>query len=124
MAQPILVVLRSPDWGTRHQAAGFALTAAAFGHHVLVALAGPALRAWVDGTFDDGAPPEAAAHRVGSPRGMLDEGRRDLGLEVVACETEVRLAGLTPEAARPLLDALRSLPDQWRHAAAGQVVAF
>ena len=100
MNAPLLVLLRASDWGTRHQAVGLALTAAAFGHRVVVALSGEALRA------------------------MLDEGRRDLGVEVVACETEVRLAGLEPEAARRTLDALRSLPEQWRGAVEGRVLAF
>jgi hypothetical protein len=124
MNAPLLVLLRASDWGSRHQAAGLALTAAAFGHRVVVALAGDALRAWVEGGFDDGAPATATAARVGSLRGLLEEGRRDLGLEVVACETEVRLAGLEPEGARRALDALRSLPEQWRGAVEGRVVAF
>jgi peroxiredoxin family protein len=124
MPAPVLVLLRSPDWGSRHQATALALTAAAFGHRVVVALSGAALRAWVEGRFDEGAPAAAAGARVGSLRGMLDEGRRELELEVVACETEVRLAGLDPEAARRALDALRSLPEQWRGAVEGRVVAF
>ena len=124
MNAPLLVLLRASDWGARRQAVVLALTAAAFGHRVVVALSGEALRAWVEGGFDDGAPAAAAGARVGSLRGMLDEGRRDLELEVVACETEVRLAGLTPEAARRTLDGLRSLPEQWRGAVEGRVLAF
>jgi hypothetical protein len=101
-----------------------ALTAAAFGHPVVLALAGASLRAWVDGRFDEGAPASGAAARVGSLRAMLDEGRRDLGIEVVACDTEIALAGLDLEAARASLDAVRSLPEQWRGAAGGHVLAF
>jgi hypothetical protein len=55
---------------------------------------------------------------------MLEEGRRDLGVEVVACGTELELAGLDPEVVRPLLDAVRCLPDQWRAAGQGHVLAF
>ena len=46
---------------------------------------------------------------------MLEEARRDLGVEVVACDTELRLAGIDPEVARPALDAMRSLPDAVAH---------
>jgi peroxiredoxin family protein len=100
------------------------LTAAAFGHAVVVALSGEPLRAWVGGRFDDGAPAEAEGARVGSLASLLEEGRRDLGVEVVACDTELRLAGIDPDAARPFLDAIRSLPDQWRSAAEGHILAF
>ena len=62
--------------------------------------------------------------RVGSLPAMLEEGRRDLGVEVVACDTELRLAGIDPEAASPSLDAIRSLPEQWRAAAEGHVLGF
>jgi peroxiredoxin family protein len=55
---------------------------------------------------------------------MLEEGRRDLGMKVVACDTELRLVGIDPEEARPSLDAIRSLPEQWRSAAEGHVLGF
>jgi peroxiredoxin family protein len=121
---PVLVLLRSGDWGSRHQAVILAVTAAAMGDRVLVALSGPALRAWVEGRFDEGAPPEAAEARVGSLAGMLAEGRQGLGVRVVACATELQVAGLDPDRARAALDGLRSLPEQWSHASGGRVVAF
>ncbi len=124
MPKPCLILLGAPGWDARRRAASVALTAAAFGHPVTVALAGEPLRDWVDGRFDVGAPPGAEGARVGSLRDMLEEGRRDLGVEVVACDTELRLAGVDPERARPTLDALRSLPDQWRAAGQGHVLAF
>ena len=124
MGKPCLILLGGAGWDTRRRATSVALTAAAFGHPVLLALSGEPLRAWVEGRFDEGAPELAAAARVGSLREMLEEARRDLGVDVVACETELRLAGIDPEAARPSLDALRSLPDQWRTAGQGHVLAF
>ena len=124
MGVPVLVMLRSGDWRSRHQAVSLALTAAALGDRVVLALSGPALRAWVAGRFDEGAPPEAAGARVGSLAAMLAEGRQGLGLQVVACATEVQLASLDPERAREALDGLRSLPEQWGHASGGRVVAF
>jgi peroxiredoxin family protein len=124
MAAPVLLLLHSGEWGARQQAVALALTAAAFGDRVMVALSGPALLARVEGRFDDGAPASAGAARVGSLAAMLGEGRRDLGVEVVACDTAVRLAGLDPARARRHLDGLRSLPDQWAHGAAGRILSF
>ncbi|MEI7703852.1 MAG: hypothetical protein WCK73_04585 [Deltaproteobacteria bacterium] len=124
MGKPCLILLDGGSWNARRRAVSVALTAAAFGHPVVVALSGEAIRAWVSGRFDEGAPEEAVATRVGSLREMLEEGRRDLGVEVVACDTELRLAGLDVEAARPSLDAVRSLPDQWRATGQGHVLCF
>jgi hypothetical protein len=42
----------------------------------------------------------------------------------VACDTELRLAGLDPAEARVALDGVVGLPEQWRHAEAGRVLAF
>ena len=124
MKKPCLILLGGAGWDVRRRAVSVALTAAAFGHPVVVALSGEPLRAWVDGRFDDDAPPEAPEARVGSLAAMLEEGRRDLGVEVVACDTELRLIGIDPEEARPSLDAIRSLPEQWRAAAEGHVLGF
>ncbi len=124
MAVPCLILLGGAGWDARRRAVATALTAASFGHRVVVALSGEPLSAWVRGAFDEGAPPGAASARVGSLREMLDDGRRALGVEVVACDTELRLAGLDAEAARGALDAVRSLPEQWRFAADGHVLSF
>jgi peroxiredoxin family protein len=122
--KPCLILLGGEGWDARRRAVSVALTAAAFGHPVVVALSGAPLRAWIEGRFDEGAPPDATAARVGSLAALLGEGRRDLGVEVVACETELRLSGIDPAAALPLLDAVRSLPEQWRAAAGGHVLGF
>jgi peroxiredoxin family protein len=122
--KPCLILLGGAGWDVRRRAISVALTAAAFGHPVVVALSGEPLRAWHEGRFDDGASPDAAGARVGSLTAMLEEGRRDLGMKVVACDTELRLVGIDPEEARPSLDAIRSLPEQWRSAAEGHVLGF
>lgn len=124
MARPLVILLRSGDWAARYQAATLALTAAAFGDEVRLALFFEALAAWVEGRFDAGAPPEAAAAKVGSLTASLQEGRRDLGLRVVACDTAVRLAGLDPARAAAALDGVVGLPELWRIARAGQVLAL
>ncbi len=122
--KPCLILLDGAGWNARRRAVSLALTAGAFGHPVVVALSGEPLRAWIEGRFDDGMPAGADAARVGSLTLLLEEGRRDLGIEVVACDTELRLVGLDPESARPRLDAVRSLPEQWRGASEGHVVGF
>ena len=124
MARPLVILLRSADWGARYQAATLALTAAAFGDPVHLALFFEALTAWVDGRFDEGAPPEAGAARVGSLVASLDEGRRELGIRVVACDTAVRLAGLDPARAAAALDGIVGLPELWRLARDGQALAL
>jgi peroxiredoxin family protein len=123
VARPLVILLRSADWAARYQAATLALTAAAFGDAVHLALFFEALAAWVEGRFDEGAPPEAAAG-VGSLAASLDEGRRELGIKVVACDTAVKLAGLEPARAAAALDAIVGLPELWRLARAGQALAF
>lgn len=124
MARPLVILLRSADWTARYQATTVALTAAAFGDPVHLALFFEALTAWVEGRFDEGAPPEAAAARVGSLAASLEEGRRELGMRVVACDTAVRLAGLDPARAAAALDGIVGLPELWRLARAGQALAF
>ena len=124
MKKPCLILLGGAGWDVRRRAISLALTAAAFGHPVVIALSGEPLRAWVGGRFDHDASPEAAVARVGSLTAMVEEGRRDLGVELVACDTELRMIGVDPEEARSSLDAIRSLPEQWRAAAEGHVLGF
>ena len=64
MKKPCLILLGGAGWDVRRRAISVALTAAAFGHPVVVALSGEPLRAWLEGRFDDAAPPEAAGARV------------------------------------------------------------
>lgn len=124
MAAPLVIFLSSATWEARYQAATLALTAAAMGDPVHLALFFGALRAWVEGRFDEGAPPEAAASGVPPLRESLEEGRRHLQLRVVACDTAVRLAGLGPEVAARALDGIVGLPDLWRLARAGRALAL
>jgi len=124
MRRPVVLFLSGPGWEARYQAVVVAVSAAALGDTVTVALSFEPLRAWVEGRFDEGAPPGAAAARVPPLTETLGEARRELGLRVVACETAVRLAGLEPDAARAALDGLEPLPTLWRLAQAGRALAF
>lgn len=122
MKGPLVVFLQHGTWADRYQAVTLAVTAAALGDAVKVVLFFEALQLWVAGRFDEGAPPEAAAARVAGLAETLGEARRELGLEVVACDTAVRLAGLDPDAICTALDGIASLPSLWRSARDGQLV--
>ncbi len=121
---PLVVLLHRAAWADRYQAATLAVTAAALGEPVTLALFFDALRLWVEGRFDDGAPPEAAAARVAPLRESLQEARRELELEVVACDTAVRLAGLEPDAIRGEVDRIVTLPALWKAARDGRQVSI
>jgi peroxiredoxin family protein len=122
MSGRLVVLLHRASWPDRYQATTLAVTAAALGEPVTVALFFDALRLWVEGRFDEGAPPEAAGARVTSLRDALEESRRELGLEVVACETAVRLAGLDPAALGGAVDRVVTLPQLWREGMAGRQI--
>ncbi|OFX24034.1 MAG: hypothetical protein A2V77_08685 [Anaeromyxobacter sp. RBG_16_69_14] len=124
MAQPVVIFLHSAEWDARHLAVSLAITAAAFGDAVVLALFGAALRAFAEGRFGEGAPALAAAARVPPLDATLAEGRRDLGLRVVACDTALRLAGLEPRTVVPLFDEVMSLPSMWRLAQAGRALTL
>ena len=58
--------------------------------------------------------------RVASLRETLEEARRELGLEVVACDTAVRLVGLDPAALAGVVDRIVTLPQLWAEARDGR----
>jgi peroxiredoxin family protein len=121
---PVVLFLHRGAWADRYQATTLAVTAAALGDAVTVALFFEPLRLWVEARFDEGAPAEAAAAHVASLGATLEEARRDLGLRVVACDTAVRLAGLAPEAVRARVDAIETLPALWRAAQGGRALVI
>lgn len=122
--EPLVVFVHGAAWEARYQATTLAVTAAALGDPVTVALFFGPLRLWAEGRFDEGAPPEARTARVGSLRDALEEARRELGLRVVSCDTAIRLAGLDPDRIRPLLDDVATLTGLWRTAQGGRAVTL
>ncbi len=123
-SEPVVLFVHRGGWQDRYQATTIAVTAAALGDPVTVALFFEPLRLWVSSRFDEGAPPEAGAARVASLRESLEDARRELGLRVVACDTAVRLAGLVPDEIRAQIDAIATLPSLWRDAQAGRALVF
>lgn len=124
MSGAVVLFVHHGGWADRYQATTLAVTAAALGDRVQVALFFEPLRLWAAGRFDEGAPPEAAAARVVSLRDTLDEARRELGVEVVACDTAVRLVGLDPTALGGVLDRVTTLPQLWQAARDGRTVVI
>ncbi len=124
MTGPLVVFLHRGTWADRYQAVTLAVTAAALGERVTVALFFEPLRLWADGRFDEGAPSTAAAARVAPLREMLEEARRELDVELVACDTAVRLAGLDPAALGGILDRVVSLPELWKTAREGTQIVI
>lgn len=124
MEKTLVIFLRSADWDARHLAVSLAVTAAAFGESVHLALFGAALLSFLNSRFGEGAPASAAGARVPPLEATVAEGRRDLGLRVVACDTALRLEGLDPRAAVPPLDEVVSLPSLWRLARSGRALSL
>jgi peroxiredoxin family protein len=121
---PVVFFLHRGSWADRYQAVTLAVTAAALGDRVTLALFFEPLRLWVGGRFDEGAPAEASAARVASLAATLAEARADLGLRVVACDTAIRLAGLDPDTVRDALDGVEPLTGLWRAARDGRAVVI
>ena len=124
MTGPVVVFLHRGAWADRYQAVTLGVTAAALGERVIFALFFEPLRLWVEGRFDEGAPPEAAAARVAPLRETLEEARRELEVEVVACDTAVRLAGLDPAELEGVLDRIATLPQLWQAAREGRGIVI
>lgn len=122
MKRPVVVFLQRGAWADRYQAVTLAVTAAALGDEVIVALFFEPLRLWVEGRFDEGAPAEAEAARVVSLRETLEAARKELGVEVVACDTALRLVGLDPAALGSALDGVVGLPSLWKSARDGRAI--
>jgi len=130
VARRIVLHLHGPSFAHRYQIASHAIAAAAAGDRVLVVLWFDALARWVRGGFDlplDGEDAAIAARHRGlglpPPGEMLAEARA-LGARLVACETAVRLAGLSPAEARARVDDLPGLQEILAEATEADLVLY
>lgn len=132
MAGRVVIFLSSVGFEATWQATSIGVTAAAMGDEVVFVVAFGALRALFDGTFGhslagEGAKSAQRAEHINaaSPSRMLADARA-LGARCVACETTVRLCGLTPsELVRDrVVDEVLGLTQIWRLTEDGRVLSF
>ena len=128
MPATVVLHVHGESWSRRYQAASHAITAAAAGDRVLVVLWFEALRRFVRGGFDEGAPGEEAAARSRAeerglpPPAVRREEARTLGATILAGETGGRLAGLDADEARARVDGLPGLQELLREAKDARLV--
>ena len=122
--------VQSDGFEVAYQVASMAITSAAMGEEVYVVLAFDALRSWVEGSW--GSPQstreteELSRSRelgVMAPIEMLAESR-GLGVKLLACETAIKLSGLSSEALDDKLDRVMGLPSIWKLTESARVLCL
>jgi peroxiredoxin family protein len=127
----VVLFVSSASYSSAWESMSIGLTAVAMGDRVVFVFAFDALVALARGAFGH---PETEAERMAAERGealgaalpdaMLADARR-LGAKAVACDTTVKLCGLSPEALRQsVLDEVLGLPEIWRQAQGARVLHF
>ena len=125
-----LFFLQHGGYQPAYQAASLGLTAAALGDAVLFVFAFDALRQLARGDFgrpqsDREAVEHARAEGLGLPPPaiMLAEAR-GLGARCVACDTMLRIVGVSAEEAAQALDEVLGLPALWRLTDGARLLSF
>ena len=132
MSGRVVFFVNSAGYEAAWQVASTGITAAAFGDEVLFVFAFEALRSLANGTFGK---PLTDRERAEATRGdgigapvpsrMLQDAR-GLGARVLACDTTVRLCGLTAGELEKggVLDEVLGLPQIWRLTEGARVLTF
>lgn len=130
MAGRVVFFLNSPSFEPAYQATSLGLTAAAMGDEVVYVVGFDALRALARGSLGQ---PDTERERVEatraqglgaiSPAKMLEEARA-LGAKVYACDTTVRLCGLSETDLGARLDGVWGLATLWRLTEGARVLSF
>lgn len=129
-------LVASTDHDRLHLLGMWVLSAASVGEQVDVLLTADPLGAWISHRFgesqgdDSPAVPNPAGSRrtraaalgLPSPRQLIEEARAFGGVRVLTCDTEARLAGLTPADVAGQVDEVVSLPTFWRETAGCRTV--
>lgn len=126
----VVFFLQHASYEAAYQAASLGITAAAIGDEVYFVLAFDALRQVHRGSF--GRPQSekeiaesARAEGLGvpTPLRMLEEAR-SLGAKLVACDTTVKLCGLSPAELEGVLDEVMGLASIWRLTESARVLSL
>jgi peroxiredoxin family protein len=130
MAGKVVLFVQHGSFEPAYQAATVAITAAAMGDEVLVVFAFEALRQLARGTFgealsDKESSESARAEGLGlpAPAKLLAEARQ-LGARLVACDTTVKLCGLSAGELGEVLDEVMGLPSIWRRTENARVLSL
>lgn len=131
MAARVVLFVSSSGYEPAFQAASLGVTAAAMGEEVHFVFAFDALRLLARGTFGQPLNEREAAELtraeglgVAAPATMLAEAR-GMGARVVACDTTVRICGLTASQLTPKpLDEVAGLATIWRLAQGARTLNF
>lgn len=130
MAGRVLFLVQHGGYQPAYQAASMGITAAALGDTVLFIFAFDALRQLVRGDFgrpqsDREAVESARAEGLGlpPPATMLAEAR-GLGARCVACDTMLRIVGVSADEAEQSLDEVMGLPALWRLTDGARLLSF
>ena len=131
MASRVLIFVSHAGYGTAYQAASLGVTAQAMGDEVVFVFSFDALRQLARGTFGQAMNERETAEvtraeglGAATPAKMLSEAR-GLGARLLACDTTVRICGLTPTQLVPgVLDEVAGLPSIWRLSAGARTLTF
>lgn len=131
-ASSVVFFVSSAGYEPAWQAVSMGLTAVAMGDEVTFVFAFDALRSLVSGRFGKPLTERERAEALRgeglgapAPAQMLDDAR-SLGARVVACDTTVKLCGLTPSELEKSkkLDEVMGLPQIWRLTEEARVLTF
>jgi peroxiredoxin family protein len=130
MGQRVVFFLHQGGYRAASQLGTMAVTAAAMGDEVHVVLAFDALSRWVGGRLGEADSLEEARERARAdglgarpPASLLEEARA-LGARLWACETNLAICGLTPEAVHSWVDEVAGMASIWRLTAGATVVSL
>ena len=127
-----VIFVQSGGFEAAWLATSLGLTAAAMGDEVVFVVAFDALRAIAKGTFgkplsDRESKAVNRGHGLGAPApAKMLEDARHLGARVIACDTTVKLCGLTGSdlEAAGRLDEVMGLPSIWRLTEGARLLSF
>ncbi len=130
MSGRVVIFVQRAAYEVGYQAASLGLTAAAMGDEVTFVFAFDALRALSRGAFGQPQSERETAESVRAtglgvpvPQRMLEEAK-GLGARVIACDTTLKICGLSAGELGGKLDEVMGLPSIWRLTEGARVLTF